>query len=129
MFFSGVPIRFALIEIDPLTANGYFLAAIVRLMGQALSLMISKIDDTAIDLANGAKIDKKLWSRLYLQHHKKRWVVESILFYKLVRLRHSNCEGTSDYVGELLQTLSIVSKYESSLRKLVACIPSLQWFK
>lgn len=55
-----MPIGFALIETDPLTANSYFLASIVRLTGQALSLMTSKMDDAVIDLTNGAKTDEKL---------------------------------------------------------------------
>lgn len=77
----------ALIETDPpQIANGNFSAANVNLTGQALSLMTSKMGDAAIDLVNGAETVKELWSRLYLQYHKKGWGAESILFQKLVQL-------------------------------------------
>ena len=61
-----------LIEADsPQTANGTFPAANVKLTGQALSLMTSKIGDAAMDLAGGADTVKELQSRLHSQYHEK----------------------------------------------------------
>lgn len=62
--------------------------------------MTSKMGDAAMDLAGGAETVKELWSRLYAQYHEKRWGAESILFEKLVQLRHSDCESTGDYIGK-----------------------------
>lgn len=93
---------FGLIEADPpRTVNGIFSVPNVKLTGQALSLMTSKMGDAAIDLTDGADTVKELWSRLYSQYHEKGWGAESILFQKLVRFRHSDCEGIGDYVGKL----------------------------
>lgn len=64
----------------PQSVNRNFTAANVKLTGQALSLMTSKMGDAAIHLADGAETVKELWSRLYLQYHKKGWGAESILF-------------------------------------------------
>lgn len=44
--------------------------------------------DAATDLADGAETVKELWSRPYLQYYKKGWGAESILFQRLVHLRH-----------------------------------------
>lgn len=90
-----------LIDADPpRIGNGGFSTANVRLTGQALSLMTSKMDDATMDLAGGTETVKKLWSRLYAQYHEKGWGAESILFEKLVQLRHSDCESTGDYIGK-----------------------------
>lgn len=57
----------ALIETDlSRTTNGNFSTANVRLTGQALSLMTSKIRDATMNLVNKAEIVKKLRSCLYL---------------------------------------------------------------
>lgn len=62
-----------LINADPpRIGNGGFIAANVKLTGQALSPMMSKIGNAAIDFASGAKIVKELWSQLYAQYYKKR---------------------------------------------------------
>ncbi len=73
--------------------------------------MTSKKGDTAMDFAGGAETIKELWSRLYAQYHEKVLGAESILFEKLVQLRHSDCESTGDYIGKfcsLSQPLSNV---------------------
>lgn len=85
----------------PRLVTGNFSAANIKLTGQALSLMTSKMGDAAIDLATGAKTVKELWSRLLTQYHEKGWGAESILFQKLVYLKHSDCENTGDYIGKL----------------------------
>ena len=52
-----------LIDADPLRiGNGGFFAANVKLTGQGLSLMTSKIGDAAMDLAGGTKTVKELCS-------------------------------------------------------------------
>ncbi len=90
-----------LIDADqPRISNRGFSTANVRLTGQALSLMTSKINDAAMDLAGGAETGKELWSRLYAKYHEKGWGAESIFFEKLVQLRHSDCESTGDYIGK-----------------------------
>lgn len=73
-FFLGGLQAVGLIDADPpRAANGNSSAANVRLTGQALSLMISKMGDAAMDLAGGADTVKVLWSRLLAQYHEKRW--------------------------------------------------------
>ena len=84
----------------PRIGNGSFSEANVRFTGQALSLITSKMSDAAMDLAGGAETVKELWSRLYSQYHEKRWGAKSILFEKLVKLCHSDCESTTDYIGK-----------------------------
>lgn len=68
MYFSiGGLQALALIETDlSRTTNGNFSTTNVRLMGQALSLMISKIWNAAMNLVNKAETVKKLRSCLYL---------------------------------------------------------------
>lgn len=63
--------------------------------------MTSKMGDAAMDLATSAETVKELWLRLLTQYHEKGWGAESILFQKLVYLRHSDCENTRDYIGKL----------------------------
>lgn len=90
-----------LIKADPpRAANRSFLIASVKLTGQTLSLMTSKIGDTTMDLAGGADTVKELWSRLHSQYHEKGWGAKSILFKKLVHLRYADCKGTGDYIGK-----------------------------
>lgn len=104
-FLAGLQ-AVGLIDTDPSRiANGGFSAANVRLTGQALSLITSKMSDVVMDLASGADIVKELWFRLYSQYHEKGWNAELILFEKLVQLRHSNYENTGDYIGKF-QSLS-----------------------
>lgn len=85
----------------PQTINGNFSAANVKLTGQALFLMTSKMGNATIDFVNVTDTVKKLWFRLYLQYYEKGWGAKYILFQKLICLRHFNCEGTGDYVGKL----------------------------
>ena len=71
---NGLQALLALIDADPpRVAAENFSAANFKLMGQALSLMTSKMGDAAIDLATGANMFKELWSRLLAQYHEKRW--------------------------------------------------------
>lgn len=89
----------------PRNADGNFPAPTAKLTGQALYLMTSMVGDTDMDLTDGfdtVKEVKELWSWLsYSQYHVKGWGAESILFQKLVRLRHSDCEGIGNYVRNL----------------------------
>ncbi len=97
----------------PRIGNESFSTANVRLIGQALSLMTSKMGDAAMDLAGAGETVKELWSRLYAQYHKKRWGTKSILFEKLVQLRHSDCKSPSDYIEKfhsLSQRLSNIRR-------------------
>lgn len=60
-----------LIEADPprtANRNGNFSAANVKLTGQALSLMTSKMGDAAMGLAGSSDTVKELWSRLNSQY-------------------------------------------------------------
>lgn len=101
-FFLGVLQALSSIDTDPprlVTEN--FLAANIKLTGQALFLMTSKMGDAVMDLATGIETMKKLWLRLLTQYHKKGWGAESILFQKLVYLRHSDCKNSGDYIGKL----------------------------
>lgn len=92
-----------LIETDlPRTADGNFSAPKAKLTGQALYLMTSMMGDTDMDLTDGVDTVKELWSWLsYSHYHVKGWGAKSILFQKLVRLRHSDCEGIGTYVRKL----------------------------
>lgn len=56
----------------PQIANGNFSAANVKLTGQALSLITSKMGDVAMDLADSTDTVNKLWLRLHSQYHEKR---------------------------------------------------------
>lgn len=87
-----------LIDADPpRIGNGGFSAANVRLTGQVLSLITSKMGDVAMDLAG-----KELWSRALAQYYEKRWGAKYIFFEKLVQLRHSDCESTGVTLGSFV---------------------------
>lgn len=101
---GGLQAGLGLIEADPpRTVNGNFSAANVKLTGEALSFMTSKMGDAAMDLADGAETVKELLSRLYLQYHEKGWGAESILFQKLVHLHHYKvlANGSNDRIRVL----------------------------
>lgn len=78
----------------PRIADGNFSAPTAKLTGQAWYLMTSMMGDTDRDRTDGVDTVKELWPWLsYSQYYVKEWGAESILFQKLFRLRHSDCEG------------------------------------
>lgn len=78
----------------PRLAVEKFSAANIKLTGQAMSLITSKMVDAAMDLTSGAERVEELWSRLLAQYHEKEWGAESILFQRLVHQEYSDCENT-----------------------------------
>lgn len=65
--------------------------------------MTSKMGDAVMDLATSADTVKELWSRLLTQYHEKGWGAESILFQKLIHLRHSDYQNIEDYISQLCE--------------------------
>lgn len=71
-----------------------------------------------MELAGGVEAVKELWSSLYSQYPEKGWGVESVLFEKLIQLRHSDCESTSDYIEKFVAFLNYL------LNNLLCHLPS-----
>lgn len=79
-----------------------------------------------MELGGGVEAVKELWSRLYAQYHEKGWGVESILFEKLIQLRHSDCESTSDYIENFVAFLNVCLIWDvPALSQLSAQQPTL----
>lgn len=89
-----------------------FSAINIKLTNEVLSLVLSKIKDTIIDLATNVKTIKKFCLKLLIQYHKKDWRAEYIFCQKLVDLEHLDCENIRDYISKLCK----ISQHVANMR-------------